>query len=84
MVPGPKVFDFLKRRLALRRRVEIRAQALIDRHGNEAWSLVYSKSRDHSLNDEDRRFYYLVRDRIERKLGIPPRVDTATRYLERD
>jgi hypothetical protein len=77
------MFAFLKRRAETRRRVDIRAEALIARHGTEAWSIVYGICRDPERNPEDRAFYYRVRDIIERRLGVPPRVDTATRYLER-
>ena len=64
--------------------IHIRADALIARHGREAWPIVYGIYRAPERDSEDRRFYYVVRDIIERRLGIPPRVDTATRYLERD
>jgi hypothetical protein len=77
------MFEFFRNRAAQRRRANIRAEALIARHGREAWPIVYGICRDHQLPDEDRRFYYLVRTIIERRLAIPPRIDTATRYLER-
>jgi hypothetical protein len=81
--PSGVMFEFLKRRAETKRRANIRAEALIARHGREAWPVVYGICRDPGRNVEDRRFYYLVRTIIERRLGIPPRVDTATRYLER-
>lgn len=81
--PSVAMFEFLKRRAETKRRANIRAEALIARHGREAWPIVYGICRDPKRDSEDRRFYYLVRDIIERRLGIPPRVDTATRYLQR-
>lgn len=77
------MFEFLQRRTETERRANIRAEARISRHGREAWSVVYGICRDQERPGEDRRFYYRVREIIERRLGIPPRVDTATRYLER-
>jgi hypothetical protein len=77
------MFAFLKRQAETKRRANLRAEALIARHGPEAWSIVYGICRDPERDSEDRRFYYVVREIIERRLGIPPSVDTATRYLER-
>jgi hypothetical protein len=56
----------------------------MSRHGRGAWPIVYGICRDPERDEEDRRFYYLVRSIIERRLDIPPRVDTATRYLQHD
>jgi hypothetical protein len=78
------MFTFLKRRAEIKRRANIRADALIARHGRQAWSVVYGICRDAERDADDRRFYYLVRTIIEHRLDIPPRVDTATRYLERN
>lgn len=78
------MFGFLKRRAELKRRAHIRAEALLARHGEEAWQIVYGICRDQDHDLEDRLFYYRVRDIIEQRLGMSPRVDTATRYLERD
>jgi hypothetical protein len=76
------VFGFVKRRLELRRRAEAEAEQLIAAHGDAAWSVVYGRCRDHALPEEERAFAYKVRRIIEKRLGTPPRVDTATRYLE--
>jgi hypothetical protein len=78
------MFEALRQRAALKRRAHIRAEALIARHGEEAWPIVYEICRDQGRSEEDRAFYYRVRSIIERRLGIPPRVDTATRYLQDD
>lgn len=73
------MFGFLKRRAETKRRAHIRAEALLARHGAEAWQIVYGICRDQERYVEDRVFYYRVCDIIERRLGMPPRVDTATR-----
>jgi DNA-binding SARP family transcriptional activator len=75
---------FLRRRFAFRRRVEAKAERLIAEYGEDAWSAAYEICTDLNRSEEVRRFYSQVRYQIERKLGIPPRVDTATRYLEQD
>jgi hypothetical protein len=82
--PSIAMFEFLRNQAEPRRRANIRAQALIAEHGRDAWSVVYRLCRDPERDEEDRRFYYLVRSIIERRLDIPPRVDTATRYLQHD
>ena len=78
------MFRFVKRWIDERRRAEAAAERMIAQHGREAWAIANRVRRDQSRDPEYRRFHSLVRRRIERKLGIPPRVDTATRYLERD
>jgi hypothetical protein len=78
------MFGFVKRWLDERRRADLAADRLIAEHGRDAWAIVDNICRDQNRDPDDRSFHYLVRARIEKKLGIPPRVDTATRYLERD
>ncbi len=78
------MFEALRRRRDLFHRANIRAEALISRLGEEAWPIVYEMCRDQERSDQDRAFYYRVRRIIEKRLGIPPRIDTATRYLDDD
>ncbi len=62
------MFGALKVRAALKRRAQIRAEALISRHGEEAWPIVYEMCRDQERSEEDRAFYYRVRFIIARRL----------------
>ncbi len=78
------MFRFLKRWIDERRRADAAAERLIAQQGPEARAIVNRICRDQDRDPEYRRFHYVVRRRIEKKLGIPPRIDTATRYLERD
>jgi hypothetical protein len=78
------MLGFLRRRAEYKRRVEQRADELIAAHGEDAWSIIYGKCRDLDQDEDSRAFHYRVRRVIERRLNIPPRVDTATRYLEPD
>jgi hypothetical protein len=75
------MFRFVKRWFDERRRAEAAAERMIAQHGREARAIVNRICRDQSRDPAYRRFHCLVRRRIEKKLGIPPRVDTATRYL---
>lgn len=78
------MFGFFRRRAEYKSRVEQRADELIAAHGDNAWGIIYGLCRDREQDEDSRAFYYRVRRVIERKLNIPPRVDTATRYLEPD
>jgi hypothetical protein len=50
------MFGFLKKRAELKRRAHIRAEALLARHGAEAWQIVYGICRDQERDVEDRVF----------------------------
>lgn len=76
------MLQWLRRRRQFRERAEARADALIARHGENARSVAYSQSREPVQTEDDRALAYAVRRIIEKRLGIRPRVDTATRYLE--
>ena len=73
----------MKRWFDERRRVDAAVERQIAQHGREAWVIVNRICRDPERDPEYRRFHYLVRHRIEKKLGIQPRLDTATRYVDR-
>jgi hypothetical protein len=73
------VFGFVKRRLELRRRAESEAERLIAMHGDDAWSVVHDRCRDHDRPREERAFAFKVRRIIERRLGMvkPSRPESA-------
>jgi hypothetical protein len=71
----------LRRRAELKRMAHAQAEALLAEHGADAWQIAYERSRDVGRSDEERALEYRVREVIERRLGMSPRVDTATRYL---
>ena len=75
------MFRFVKQWFDERHLAEAAAERLVAQHGREAWAIVNRICRDQTRDPEFRRFHYLVRRRIEKKLGIPSHVDTATRYL---
>lgn len=70
-------FQFI-RKLQAKRATRIKQAAdSISVHGDEAWSLA----RAHAIRTRAAEDWAVVRE-IERQLGIKPRLDTATRYLE--
>jgi hypothetical protein len=76
------MFSFFREWTKVRREAEREADGLISKYGQDAWSVIYGKSRDRTFDDGKRRFHYRVRRIVERRLGIPPHVDTGTRYLD--
>jgi hypothetical protein len=77
---GRRVLAWFRRRREYRERVEAKASRLIETLGDDAWPTIYAESRDMSATDEERLFAMSVRRAIERRLGMAPREDTATRY----
>ncbi|HZP21437.1 MAG TPA: hypothetical protein VFB16_14675 [Bauldia sp.] len=78
------MFGRLRQRRELRQLIQEAANAWIAHYGDQAWDVAYSRSRDMDLLDEERALAYRLRAEIERRFGIKPRADTATRYLEPD
>ena len=77
------MFGWFRRRREFRQQAEAKAARLIEALGkDDAWETAYRDSRDMTISDEKRQLNLAVRRAIERRLGIPPHQDTATRYLE--
>lgn len=64
--------------------IEKEADLLMQLMGDKAHSYVYKRSRNMLLTEAERYHALKVRRAVEKKLGINGRVDTATRYLERE
>lgn len=77
------MLGWFRRRRERRALTESEADRLLSVHGKEAWGVIYNRSRDRTRSDRDREEAYRVRRVIEKRLGLPARVDTATRFLER-
>jgi hypothetical protein len=76
------MFGWWKRRREDRERIEREAREYLLRHGD----LAYGMARERAIEamrlrdwDENRR-WTLIRARIRLLMGLPPHVDTATRY----
>jgi hypothetical protein len=76
------MFGWFRRRREYRDRVSDKASRLIEALGDDAWPTIYRESRDLDLPEDERLFHLAVRREVEKRLGIEPRVDVATRYTD--
>lgn len=76
------MFGWFRRRREYRNRVKNKASRLIEALGDDAWPTIYRESRDLGLSEEERLFHLAVRREVEKRLGIEPRTDVATRYTD--
>jgi endonuclease YncB( thermonuclease family) len=76
------MFGWVRRRREYRNRVRDKASRMIQALGEDAWPTVFRDSRDMELPDEERLFHLAVRREVEKRLGIEPHVDVATRYTD--
>lgn len=58
------------------------ADEIIANSGKDAYQLIRLRIVERVMNKQDVSFECRVKREIEKRLGIEPRVDTATRYLE--
>lgn len=72
---------WLKRRREKARQAAAEADRLLAAQGDGAWDTIYQRCRSPEVDEAERAFSYRVRRIIERRLKMPPRLDTATRYL---
>lgn len=60
-----------------KKNLRMEADVLIAVHGDKAWDIA----RKRAISSQQSRDWHIVRQ-IESQLQMPPRLDTATRYLE--
>lgn len=77
-----RYFEFFRRRATNMKAATIEADLLTLLMADGAHDLAYGKSRNLKLSDDERSHAMRVRRILEKRLGIAPQVDTATRYLE--
>jgi hypothetical protein len=76
------MFGWFRRRREYRDRVNDKASRLIEALGDDAWPTIYRESRDLELPEAERLFHLAVRREVDKRLGIEPRTDVATRYTD--
>lgn len=60
-----------------KKNLRMEAEVLLAAHGEKAWDIA----RKRAISSQQAKDWHLVSE-IEAQLKIPPRLDTATRYLE--
>ena len=76
------LWTWFKNYRAEKRTIQNIADDLIAKHGVDVHNKISELSRHPDLTNEERSRVYKIRAIIEKRLGVKPRADTATRYGE--